>query len=102
MLIQITSLKLVINHPGIGKQKGGFAFAKTALSENEAAELQVLDDVREDVTDSRAEQSQDNDDHDGHQNQDQSVFDEALAFFTGHVQHNEFSIWNMLTHNDLK
>ena len=41
-----------------------------------------------------AEHSQDVEHHDhdnGDQNQDQSVFDEALTFFAGHVQHDDYS-----------
>ena len=59
------------------------------------SELQVLDQVRENVTDGRAEQGENDDNNDGDQNQNQRVFYEALAFFTRHVQHND----NLLTHN---
>jgi hypothetical protein len=55
------------------------------------SELQVLDQIRENVADGRAEQCQNDDNDDGDQNQNQSVFYEALAFFTGHIQHVVFS-----------
>jgi len=54
-------------------------------------ELQVLDQVRENVTDGRAKQGENDDNDDGDQNQNQRVFDETLTFFTGHVQHYENS-----------
>jgi hypothetical protein len=54
-------------------------------------ELQILDEVRENVTNGRAKQRQNNDNDDGDQNQNQSIFDETLTFFTGHVQHENFS-----------
>ena len=61
--------------------------------------LKILDEVRENVTNRRAKQSQNDDNNNGHQNQDQRVFDQALAFFTGHVQRNEFS-WNDIWADD--
>lgn len=45
--------------------------------------LQVANDVAEDVTNHRAEQQEDGDDDDSYQNQDESVFNQALAFFAG-------------------
>ena len=45
-------------------------------------ELQVLDQVRENVADSRAKQCQNDDNDDCDQNQNQRVFYEALTFFT--------------------
>ena len=57
-------------------------------------ELQILDQIRENVTNGRAKQRQNDDDDDGNQNQDQRIFDQALAFFTGHVQHENFSWMN--------
>ena len=61
-------------------------------------ELQILDEVRENVTDGRAKQRQNNDNDNGDQNQNQSVFDQTLAFFTGHVQHdkNSWIEWTLI------
>jgi hypothetical protein len=53
-------------------------------------ELEVVDQVRENVTNRRAEQGQNDDNHNSDQNQNQSVFHQTLAFFTGHVQHVRF------------
>jgi len=61
-------------------------FSKKTLM-NGDSELQVLDQVRENVADGRAEQCQNDDNDDCDQNQNQSVFYEALAFFAGHIQH---------------
>ena len=52
-------------------------------------ELDVVDEVRENIADGGAEQRQNDDNNDGDQNQDQSIFDETLTFFAGHVQHVE-------------
>jgi len=53
--------------------------------------LEGVDDVRENVADSRAKQRQNDDDNDGDQYEDQGVFYEALALFTGLVHHDDFS-----------
>jgi hypothetical protein len=53
--------------------------------------LQSVDDVRENVTDSRSEQRQNDDDDDGNQYQDQGVFNETLALFTRLVHHDNCS-----------
>ena len=67
---------------------------RRGLSEkNGCDELEVLDEVGENVADGRAEQRQDDNDDDGDEDENKGVFDEALAFFTGHVQHgDQFSI----------
>ena len=44
--------------------------------------LKAADDGAEDVTDNRAKQQQDGDNDDGYQDQNKSVFYEALTFFT--------------------
>jgi hypothetical protein len=48
-------------------------FKKDGNEEN--SELQVLDQVRENVTNGRAKQRQNDDDDDGDQNQNQCIFD---------------------------
>jgi len=50
-------------------------------------ELQILDEVRENVTNGRAEQGENDDNDDGDQDQNQSIFNETLTFFTGHIDH---------------
>ena len=57
----------------------------------DGTELEGVDQVREDVTDGRAKQRQDHDHDDGDQNQDERIFYQALAFFAGHIQHDNFS-----------
>jgi hypothetical protein len=53
---------------------------------------EALADVRENVTDCRPEQRQDNNYHNRHEDEDQSVFDQTLAFFiTGTIQHDKSS-----------
>jgi hypothetical protein len=54
--------------------------------------LDVSDDVREDVTDRRAKQGQDDDNDDGHEDQDQGVFDEALTLVVFEGKHGEKSL----------
>ena len=54
-------------------------------------ELERVNDIREDVTNSRANQRQNDDDDDGDKDEDQSIFDQTLAFFTRHVQHDKRS-----------
>lgn len=55
-------------------------------------ELQRVDDVREDVADRGPEQGE-NDDHDnGDEDEDERVLNQALTFFTRHVQHCGFSM----------
>lgn len=53
--------------------------------------VQGTHDIAENVTDSRAENGQDHDDDQRNQYQDQSIFDEALAFFIlGTIQHDDY------------
>ena len=55
-------------------------------------ELQVVDDVREDIADGRAEQGQDDDHDDRNKDQDEGVFYEALTLFTRLIQHDDISL----------
>jgi hypothetical protein len=55
---------------------------KAANAALDGEQLDVLDEIREDVTDGRAEQGQDDDNHDGDQHEDECVLYQALAFFT--------------------
>ena len=48
--------------------------------------LEGVDDGRENLTDGRAQDCQNDDYDNGNQDEDQGVFYEALAFFTGHIQ----------------
>jgi hypothetical protein len=57
------------------------------MTENDGDELEIADDVREDVADCRADERQNDDNHDGYQDENERVFDQTLTFFTGHVQH---------------
>src|SRR5260370_40738571 len=49
--------------------------------------LDGADDGAEDLADSGPQQGQDDDDHDGHQNQDQGVFHQALALIVAKRKH---------------
>lgn len=57
--------------------------------------LDVGVDVREDVPDRRAEQGQNNDHDDSHQNENQRIFDQALAFLTRQIQHDNHPFQNL-------
>ena len=57
-----------------------------------SVELNVGDDVREHVTNRRAEQRQNDDYDDGHQNENQRVLYQALPFFAGNEQHFRFHL----------
>jgi hypothetical protein len=69
------------------KQGNKKATRRSLFRLDNAGLLDVAHDVREDVTNRRAKQGEDNDHDNGDQDQDQSVFDQTLAFFTGHVNH---------------
>jgi hypothetical protein len=63
------------------------------LSRWNKSDLQTLNDFRENVADGRAKQDE-NDDHDnGDQDEDKSVFYEALTLFTRLIQHDDISLY---------
>ncbi len=49
--------------------------------------LEALDDAAENVGDCRAKDGENDNNHNSDQYEDQSVFNETLTFFTGHVHH---------------
>src|SRR5579871_4114870 len=63
-------------------KKSGVLSAGFFAADKDGMQLQRVDDVREDVTDGRPEQGEDDDNDDGDEHQDKSVFDQTLALFT--------------------
>jgi hypothetical protein len=60
--------------------------------------LEDDEDIGENVTDGRPKQDEDDDHDNGDQYEDEGIFNQALAFFLWSIQHDDFSIMNLINY----
>ena len=63
-----------------------------SLYSDEYDVLETVDDVGEHVTNQRPEDGEDNDNDDCYEDEDECIFNQALAFFLWSVQHYDYSL----------